>query len=225
MQSIKAYGRELRSLLSPAEKRLLAKLSTPQKIQDFLESFPARFARQGTAIIEPPRAVLKNRRAHCMEGAVLAAAALAYHDTPPLLMDFRTTPEDEDHVLAIFKQGGLWGAMSKTNHPVLRWRDPIYRTPRELAMSYAHEYFMWQRGDKRLGKKTLRAYSGPFDLRRHAPAKWWAAGDLDWLAEELDGVPHCLLAPKAVLKNLRKATGIEIKAMRMEEWPSKKKAA
>ena len=85
-----------------------------------------------------PIVVLKKRKAHCFEGAVFAAAVLAYHGSKPLLMDFATAYDDEDHTVALFRKNGLWGAISKTNHAVLRYRDPVYRTPRELAMSYFH---------------------------------------------------------------------------------------
>ena len=155
-----------------------------------------------------------------MEGAVLAAAALAYHGRSPLLLDLQSLEEDEDHVVALFKEKGLWGAISKTNHPVLRWRDPVYKTPRELAMSYFHEYFMWHKHGKKLsGKKTLLAYSKPFDLSRYPPEKWFAAKDLDWLAEALDASPHFPIAPASVLKNTRPATRIETEVMEAVEWP------
>lgn len=134
-------------------------------------------------------------------------------------MDFQTRDDDEDHVVALFKERGYWGAISKTNHPVLRWRDPVYKTPRELAMSYFNEYFMWHKKDgKKLGDKTMRAYSKPFTLRRYHPKKWWSAGPLDWLAEELDQSPHHPALPKGQHTFLRKARPVEIKAMRMTEW-------
>ena len=87
-----------------------------------------------------PRRVLKTRTAHCAEAAVLAVAALIYHGKPAWLMDIQALPSDQDHVVTLFQERGLWGAISKTNHAVLRWRDPIYASARELAMSYAHEY-------------------------------------------------------------------------------------
>jgi hypothetical protein len=99
-----------------------------------------------------------------MEGALLAAAILEFHGQKPLLMDLRSASEDLDHVVALFRQFGCWGAISKTNHAVLRYREPIYKTVRELAMSYFHEYFLDN------GKKTLRAYSIPVDVRFFHPS-------------------------------------------------------
>ena len=160
-----------------------------------------------------PRHLLKARRAHCIEGALFAAAALACHGHTPLLMDFQTLPEDEDHVLAIFKQNGLWGAISKTNHSTIRWRDPVYKTPRELAMSYFHEYII------KNGRKTLRAFSKPFDLRKYKPETWVTADkDLWWLAEELDASPHYKVVPAPSLRGLRKADKIELETMKILEW-------
>ena len=220
---------QLKLLFSPAEAKVLSKLSSPQKIQDYLDHFPENFAPVGEAI-QNPRQVLANKRAHCIEGAVLAAASLAYHGRPALLLDLRASESDEDHVVALFKEKGLWGAISKTNHPQLRWRDAVYQNVRELAMSYFHEYFLFDSthfGKKvaanKLGTKTLRAYSKPFDLMHYKPEDWWAAGDLDWLAEELDASPHYPLISKSAIKNLRKATKVEIKAANLEEWSEKSK--
>lgn len=218
-----SYADTLKVLLSPAERRVLQKLSTPQKIQDFLDSFPINFPEAGEHIYSP-RLVLQKKKMYCIEGAVLAAASLAYHDQPPLLLDFQSTEEDEDHVLALFKERGLWGAMSKTNHPVLRWRDPLYRSVRELAMSYFHEYFMWHKKDgKLLGKKTLRAYSKPFNLRRYPPSKWWGTKDIDWLAEALDTSPHSPIIPPGMQKFIRNASAIETRAMELTEWKKPKR--
>ena len=115
-----------------------------------------------------PRRVLKTRTAHCSEAAILAVAAFIYHGKPAWLMDIQALPSDQDHVVTLFQERGLWGAISKTNHAVLRWRDPIYRSPRELAMSYAHEYCLPG------GKKSMLAFSRPFSLTRYRAA---ALGD------------------------------------------------
>nr|7OB6_A Chain A, CPR-C4 [candidate division CPR1]7OB6_B Chain B, CPR-C4 [candidate division CPR1]7OB7_A Chain A, CPR-C4 [candidate division CPR1] len=216
------YKAQLQKLLTTEEKKILARLSTPQKIQDFLDTIKNKDLAEGEHTMWSPRAVLKHKHAHCMEGAMLAALALAYHGHSPLLMDLQTTDEDEDHVVALFKIDGHWGAISKTNHPVLRYRDPIYKSVRELAMSYFHEYFIWWT-KKNGGKKTLRAYSNPFDLTRYKPERWViATGDLDWLAEALDDSKHFPILNKKMQKQLRPASRIETKAASLSEWPKRK---
>ena len=118
------YRRRLHALLTPAEHRVFTRLDTPQKIQVFLDRLPVNFSLEGDTAMSPRR-VLDTRMAHCAEGAVFAAAALAYHGKPPLLMDIRALPSDQDHIITLFRERGLWGAISKTNHAILRWRDPI----------------------------------------------------------------------------------------------------
>jgi hypothetical protein len=151
--------------LSSREFALLARLATPQKIQKFINAIPANHEAGGETILSV-REVLRQRRAHCIEGAFVAACALWVHGEPPLVMHLDCAPSDWPHVVALFRRGGAWGAISKTNGAVLRFRDPVYRTLRELAMSYFHEY-----SDKR-GRKTLRSYSAAFDLRGVDPALW-----------------------------------------------------
>lgn len=136
------FKQELLPHLFPVEVSVLEKLSAPNKVQDFLDSFPVNESKKGEPI-QSPRNVLRTRKAHCIEAAVFAAAALAYHGRPALLMDLRATDEDEDHVIVLFKENNFWGAISKTNHAQLRWRDAIYRTERELALSYFNEYFLF----------------------------------------------------------------------------------
>ncbi len=161
-----------------------------------------------------PRRLLTLRTAHCAEAAVLAVAALIYHGKPAWLMDIQALPSDQDHIVTLFKERGLWGAISKTNHAVLRWRDPIYRSVRELAMSYAHEYNL------NYGKKSMVAYSKPFSLTRYAPSRWLIApGDLFWLMEDIDRSPHLPLAPKSALRRMRRMTRVELKSQDVTEWP------
>src|SRR5581483_7959596 len=114
------YQQKVRAALSADERKIFSKLNSPKKIQDFLDSFPANVLGKGQHSMRGPRGVLRVGKAHCMEGALFAAASLAYHGEEPLLMDFQTINDDEDHVVALFKQDSLWGAISKTNHPVLR---------------------------------------------------------------------------------------------------------
>jgi hypothetical protein len=159
----RARREELR--LTRREFATLDRLATPQKIQAYLNAIPANHELGGETILSV-REVLRQRRAHCIEGAFVAACALWMHGDPPLVMHMDCSPSDFPHVVALFRRGGAWGAISKTNGAVLRFRDPIYRTLRELAMSYFHEY-----SDKR-GRKTLRSHSGAYDLRRIDPALW-----------------------------------------------------
>jgi hypothetical protein len=140
------------------------------------------------------RVVLRTRTAHCIEGAMLAACALWIHGTPPLLMDMRAE-RDFDHVVTLFRRHGRWGAISKTNGIGLRWRDPVYRTLRELAMSYFHEY------TNKIEHKTLREYSIPFDLRRIDPPSWASGEKNVWtVPERLDELPHFPLVSGRHLK-------------------------
>ncbi|MBI5077959.1 MAG: hypothetical protein HZB11_01145 [Candidatus Yonathbacteria bacterium] len=127
--------------LTEADKKILSRLNTPQKIQDFLDSLPQNHEKNGETCMSPSR-VLKEKKAHCIEGAMLAATALWLSGEKPLIMSFKVSRGDEDHIVALYKKNGYWGAISKTNHAVLRFRDPIYRTTRELALSYFHEYFL-----------------------------------------------------------------------------------
>lgn len=210
-----SYADSIKKILSPAERRIFSNLNSPQKIQDFLESIPINFELKGETTYSPKQ-VLKRRSAHCFEGAVFAAATLAYHGHKPLLMDFATAYDDEDHTVALFKQNGLWGAISKTNHAVLRYRDPVYKTPRELAMSYFHEYFMWD------GRKSLRAYSQPFNLSRFNPETWVTRDDsdhaLDCVMATLARSRYSEIAPSKAIKLLRLASEIEINALKLTEW-------
>ena len=214
-----AYRNKLHALLTPTERRVFARLDTPQKIQTFLDCLPANFELDGETTMSPRR-LLKARKAHCSEGAIFAAAALMYHGQPAWLLDIQSLPSDQDHVVTLFKQQGLWGAISKTNHAILRWRDPIYRSPRELAMTYAHEYCLPS------GKKSMLAFSRPFSVKRYAPRRWLIAeDDLDWLLEDLDDSPHVPVAPKHALRARKRASHFEMRAQNDAEWLDPRKHA
>src|SRR3989344_3516933 len=209
------YADKVRALLSPLERKIFAKLTTPQKIQNYLDTLPINFELRGETYMSPRR-MLKAKTAHCFEGALFAAAALASHGKKPLLMDLRTTVPYEDHVVTLFRRNGLWGAISKTKHAILRYRDPVYRSPRELAMSYFHEYVESD------GKKSLREYSAPFNLSRYAPKRWETAQEeLHWLVDAFDDSRHFPIAPSKIMRQLRKASSVEIKASDIVEWKKK----
>jgi hypothetical protein len=129
-------------------------------------------------------------------------------------MDIRALPSDQDHIITLFQERGLWGAISKTNHAILRWRDPIYRSARELAMTYAHEYCLSG------GKKSMLSFSKPFSLARYAPKSWVVAPeDLDWLLVDLDTSPHLPVAPRHALARRRRTSRVELLAQDVVEWP------
>lgn len=160
-----------------------------------------------------PRRTIAAGTAHCFEGALVAAAALMYHGQKPLLLDLQTTSDDQDHVVALYRSGRYWGAISKTNHAVLRFRDPVYASVRELALSYFHEYFLSN------GKKTMRAYSEPFNLSKYQDSEWLTAEeDLVDIVNALDDSPHHEIAPSSIVQKLRKADGIETRTFNSEEW-------
>src|SRR3989344_982460 len=123
------------------EKTLMQKLNTPAKVQDFLNGLKFNFEKNGETL-KSPLFTMRARRAHCFEGALFGAYALSLHGFTPYLMHLKAIRGDYDHVIVPFKLGGFWGALSKTNHAVLRYREPIYKNIRELAMSYFHEYFL-----------------------------------------------------------------------------------
>lgn len=193
------------------EQAIIARLSTSAKIQDYLNALPINFEPDGDTC-RSPREVLRTKCAHCLEGALFAAAALWYHGQSPLLLDLKAAANDYDHVVTLFKQHGRWGAISKTNHAVLRYREPVYTTVRELALSYFHEYF------DHSGKKTLRSFSKPFSLKRFGTS--WVTGldDLWEIGAALDDAPHIPIAPASQLKTLRRADPLEIEAGKLTEY-------
>ncbi len=191
--------------LSAHEKKQLTQLSQYKKIQEYLDAL-AHHNDKRAPDIRSPRWVLHYKKAHCIEGALVAAAALWVHGEQPLIMDLRATKDDDDHVVALFKHKGLWGALSKTRFAVLRYREPVYATPRELAMSYFNEYFLDD------GRKTLRSYSDPFDLASLDRDWITAEGHLGWLVRRLDQSAHHEIVPKHLRGNLRAADAMEIKA-------------
>ena len=191
---------------------LLQRLSSPQKIQDYLDTLRINFETHGDTHRSPIR-VVETGEAHCIEAALFAATALWYHGRPALIMDLKAARGDYDHVVALYKENGYWGAISKSNHATIRWRDPVYRTVRELAVSYFHEWF-----PERTGVRTLRSYSDPLDLTRFGYEWMVSDDDLWWVDGALDTQMHYPIAPLQNLKRARRADKMEIKAGSLLEW-------
>ena len=177
---------------SAGELRRLRALKNPVGVQRFLDTLPYHLADTSWS----PWKVLREGTAHCLEGAIFAAAALRVLGFPPLLWDLEAE-NDTDHVLAIFKVRGCWGAVAKSNFTGCRFREPVYRTLRELAMSYFNIYFNLR------GERTLRRYSRPVNLARFDGRHWMTTEKPIWfIAEYLCDIPHISLLTPAMEKNL-----------------------
>jgi hypothetical protein len=179
---------------TPDERALFRTLKTPLKIQKFLDRIQYN-KEAGGETCRSPRRVIRDGTAHCMEGALFGAAALRMLGHPPLLLDFEAV-RDDDHVIAIFRNDGHWGALAKSNYTGLRYREPVYRTLRELAMSYFEHYYNLRR------EKTLRNYSRPVNLKRFDRVHWMTTEDDVWaIPDYLTTIYHTpLLRPGQVAR-------------------------
>jgi Transglutaminase-like superfamily len=178
------------------ERKILGALTTPVKIQQFLDNEIRYNLEPGGDTCYSPRTVLRKRVANCMEGAMLAAAALRMLGHPPLLVDLEAE-RDSDHVLAVYRSNGYWGAVAKSDYSGLRSREPVYRNIRELVMSYFEHYF------NPAGEKTLRAYSRPVSLRQFDRSGWMTSDEDVWVVPNyLCGIKHTPVLPKTLLRRV-----------------------
>ena len=169
--------------LNKNELHLLRKLSTPEKIQKYLDDLPYNKEKDGETC-RSPRLVLRYNTAHCFEGALFAAAALRINGHAPLILDLESV-RDDDHVISVFRINGCWGAIGKSNYAGLRFRTPVYRTLRELVLSYFEHYYNLD------GEKTLRAYSRPVNLARFDSLHWMTTEEPLWpIPEYLCEIKH-----------------------------------
>jgi succinate dehydrogenase flavin-adding protein (antitoxin of CptAB toxin-antitoxin module) len=176
------------------EKRLLKKLNKPEKIQEFIDNIPYNTDTQ----CRSPRRVIRDRVAHCMEGALFAAAVLRFHGHEPLIADLQAV-RDDDHILAVFRENNCFGAVAKSNFTVLRFREPVFRTLRELVMSYFEMYY------NSTGEKTLRGYSGLLNLNKFDYLDWMTTEqDLEVIGDYLTGMRHFPILNENMIKSLRK---------------------
>ncbi len=182
--------------LTPRELRRLRSLKTPARIQHFINELPYHNADTAWS----PRRVLREGTAHCLEGALLAAAALRVNGFPPLVMDLEAV-QDTDHVLAVYQVDGCWGTIAKSNFSGLRFREPVYKNLRELAMSYFDDYFNYR------GERTLRGYSKPVNLARFDRLEWMTTEKPTWFVPQLLlEIPHI---PAITEKQARRLTRVD----------------
>jgi len=181
--------------LARAEVALLRRLSTPDKVQRYLDDLTYNLEKGGDTV-RSPRRVMRDRTAHCAEGAFFAAAAFRVNGRPPIIVDLEAD-NDDDHVLAVYRERGLWGSVATSKFSGLRFRAPVYRTIRELVMSYFEDYFNWD------GDRTLRAYSRPLSLARFDRINWMTAEEDLWpVVEWLTVAHHTPLVGRAVANRL-----------------------
>lgn len=200
--------------LTQAEKQFLKNLNTPSKIQDYLDSISFNHEEGGETCMSPKR-VLREKKAHCLEGALLAGVSFLLNKKRPLIVSLKVKLSDYDHIIVLYKENGHYGAISKTNHNVLRFRDPVYKNVRELVMSYFHEYFLAETGEK-----TLLGYTKPINLKKFG-TQWITREDELWdIAEAIYDTPIIEIVPKENKKNLRNAHEVEQQAAKIEEWSS-----
>jgi hypothetical protein len=197
--------------LSRATARRLAALRTPERIQEFVNAIPWNFETDGPTA-RSVVGVLTHGQAHCIEAAFVAACSLWLAGEPPLLLDLGSARGDVDHVVAVFRRGRHWGAISKSNSPFLRYRDPIHRSLRELAISFFPQYVKGRR-------KTLRTYSVPVDMRRHDPAVWITnPGFCHEIVDTLTGARHFSLLPPQFRGALRPIDEIEARSNLLRDY-------
>jgi len=176
-------------------RSFFARFQKPHDIQSFLDDIEYDSA-PGTS---SPRIVMQERKANCFEGALFGAAALRMLGHKPLIVDM-IAENDDDHVIALFKQNGCYGAIAKSNTTLLRFREPVYRTLRELVMSYFDFYF------NILGEKTLISYSNPVDLSRFDRRDWMTTDEnLDFIGDYLSEVKHHKVVSTKIRRQLTKA--------------------
>jgi hypothetical protein len=184
------------------EIKFLKTMKDPDKIQGFLDSIDYNPSYE----CRSPRWVIRKRSAHCFEGALFAAAALGFIGYPPLIVDLKAF-NDDDHVIAVFKERGHWGAVAKSNFTSLRFREPVYRSLRELVMSYFDFYFNLNRD------KSLRSYSPPLDLTRYNKREWSTTDeDLEYIGDKLEQLRHYPVIDKMMIDKLNKASETMLKA-------------
>jgi len=181
------------------ERAVFRQLAAPEKIQRFLDE---QIVYDPGFSCRSPRRVLRERRGHCVEGALLACTALRHIGHPPLILDLHAQ-RDDDHVITLFRRDGLWGAIGKSNFSGLRYREPVYKTLRELAMSYFEHYFNLR------GERTLRGYSRPINLTQFDPTGWMTSEDDPWhIPNYLTTISHTMLIPRKVVLRLTPADSL-----------------
>jgi hypothetical protein len=179
--------------LTKSERQIIAQLTTPSKIQAFLDQFPY----STESIYRCPLCVFRERIAHCFDGALFASAALRRLGYPPLVLNILPNDRDDDHMLALYRRDRHWGAIAKSNFVGLRFREPIYRTLRELVMSYFEQFYNVER------EKTLRSYTVPLNLKAFDRFNWMTSDEpLERIGKRLDEIRKVRILTRNMIAGL-----------------------
>jgi hypothetical protein len=185
--------KDFEQTLAKSERRIWAQMTTPMRIQAFLDKLPYRVE---TGYRCPLR-VLREHVAHCFDGALFGAAALRRLGYPPLILNMLAIVQDDDHILALYKRNGHWGAIAKSNFAGLRFREPIYRTLRELVMSYFEQFYNVER------KKTLRSYNVPLNLKAFDKFNWMTSDPpIEKIGKRLDEIRKVRILTRRMIAGL-----------------------
>lgn len=185
--------KDFEQALTKPERREWAGLSSPRKIQDFLDAIPYT----NESGYRCPLRVLRERIAHCFDGALFGAAVMRRLGHPPLIVNMLANDQDDDHMLALYRRDGHWGAVAKSNFAGLRFREPVYRTLRELVMSYFEQFYNVEH------KKTLRSYTVPLNLKAFDKLSWMTSdGPLERIGERLDEIRKVGLLTRRMIAGL-----------------------
>jgi hypothetical protein len=202
---------EFERALSSAERRVVLRMTTPERIQAYLDDI----AYSGDAFYRCPLRVLRERRAHCFDGAVFGAALLNRIGYPPLIVDMFSNGNDDEHLVAVFKIDGHFGAVAKSNFVGLRYREPVYRSLRELVMSYFEQFYNTR------GEKTLRAYSRPLNLDQFRRLPWTTRdAPLERIAQRTDEIPRYPLLSAPMIARLSAVDARSLQAGLMGSDPA-----
>jgi hypothetical protein len=185
--------KDFERLSTANERRIFGRLTTPARLQSFLDDLPYR----SENTYRSPLSVLRARRGHCFDGAVLAAAALWRMGHPPRILELLPNRRDDDHIVAVYRRDGCWGAVAHSNFAGLRYREPVYRTLRELVMSYFEGFYNLRR------EKTLRGYTAPVGLSRFDSHRWMTRDEtMEEIAKRLDQVPRRCVLTGGMIRSL-----------------------
>ena len=202
--------RAFRDSFAASDMTVMRRLNSPLKVQEFLWQLPY----SADECYRSPRSVIRDRTAHCFDGALFAAAALRRIGFPPLLVDMLPNDRDDDHVIAIFRVRGYWGAVAKSNFAGLTYREPIHRSLREVVLSYFEQFF------NVAGEKTLRAYTAPVNLERFDDIHWMGDdSQLDQVADGLDRARKVKLLTRSMIRRLARVDDRSLRAGLMGSNP------